>query len=299
MSTTRTIDTDVLRIAYKQRGPATAPVVLLLHGFPDDFRTWDAVSEQLVAAGYQTIAPSIRGCGDSVFLDADTPRSGQTTALAQDAIDLLDHLGIDKVVLVGHDWGARAAYLIAALWPARVERLVAISVGYETGIKPGNKIPAEQIHAYWYQWFFHSERGHEALQNNRREFCHYIWHAWSPTMQFSEADFECTAQSWDNPDWVAVVLHSYCFRWGAAPPDPRYAALEKQLEPQPQIGVPTTVLHGELDGAALVTSSENKEQYFSNLYQRRVLPGVGHYVPREAPSAIVDAVLTADSNGLS
>jgi pimeloyl-ACP methyl ester carboxylesterase len=286
-------ETETLRLAYEQRGPADAPVALLLHGFPDDFRTWDDVSTQLVAAGYQTIAPSMRGCGGSVFLDPNTLRSGQTTALAQDVIDLLDHLGIEKVTLVGHDWGARAGYLVAALWPERVERLVVASVGYETGIKPGDQLSPAQVHAYWYQWFFHSERGHEALKNNRREFCHYIWHAWSPTMLFTDADFERTAQSWDNPDWVDVVLHSYCFRWGAAPPDPRYAALEKRLEPQPKINVPTILLHGELDGASLVTSSEDKEQYFSGPYERRVLAGVGHYVPREAPSAIVDAVLGA------
>jgi pimeloyl-ACP methyl ester carboxylesterase len=287
---TRYVETETLRLAYEQRGPAHAPVALLLHGFPDDYQTWDEVATQLVAAGYQTIAPSMRGCGGSVFRDPDTPRSGQTTALAQDAIDLLDHLGIEKVTLVGHDWGARAGYLVAALWPTRVEKLVVASVGYETGI-PGDKIPVAQIHAYWYQWFFHSERGHEALKNNRREFCHYIWHAWSPTMQFTEAGFERTAASWDNPDWVEVVVHSYCFRWGAAPPDPRYAALEQQLEPQPQISVPTILLHGELDGASLVTSSEGKEQYFSGPYERRVLAGVGHYVPREAPSAIIDAIL--------
>lgn len=286
-----TLDTLTLRLAYERRGPADAPVALLLHGFPDDLRTWDAVAEQLVAAGYQTLAPSMRGCGGSVFLDSDTPRSGQTTALAQDAIDLLDGLGIEQVVLVGHDWGAHAAYLVAARWPERVERLVAISVGYETGIKSGDKIPVNQVHAYWYQWFFHTERGHEALKDNRREFCRYIWHLWSPTLPFDDATFERTAASWDNPAWVDVVLHAYCFRWGAAPPDPRYAALEKQLQPQPKIGVPTTVLHGELDGASLVASSEGKDPYFTGPYRRQVLPGVGHYVPREAPDAIVAAVL--------
>jgi pimeloyl-ACP methyl ester carboxylesterase len=288
-----TFDSPTLRIAYERRGPATAPVALLLHGFPDDLRTWDAVAEQLVAAGYQTLAPSMRGCGGSTFLDATTPRSGQTTALAQDAIDLLDHLSIEKVVLVGHDWGARAAYVLAALWPERIERMVVMSVGYETGIKPGDKMPVEQIHAYWYQWFFHSERGREALQNNRREFCRYIWHLWSPAWQFDEATFDRTATNWDNPDWVEVVLHSYRFRWGAANPDPRYAALEQKLAPQPTISVPTTVLHGEQDGASLVASSEGKEQYFSGPYKRRILPGVGHYLPREAPETIITTI-TAD-----
>ena len=291
LPTAYTFESPTLRLAYERRGPAHAPVALLLHGFPDDLRTWDAVAERLVANGYQTLALSIRGCGGSVFLGADTPRSGQSTALAQDAIDLLDHLGIDKVVLVGHDWGARTAYLLAALWPERIERMVAISVGYETGIKSGDKIPIEQVHAFWYQWFFHSERGHEMLEHNRREFCRYIWHLWSPTWQFDDATFARTADSWDNPDWVEVVLHSYRFRWGAAPPDPRYDALEKQLHPQPIISVPTTVLHGQLDGASLVTSSEGKEEYFSGPYKRHVLPELGHYVPREAPSAIVDAIL--------
>ncbi len=194
----------------------------------------------------------MRGCGGSIFLSRDTLRSGQTTALAQDVIDLLDHLGIKKVTLIGHDWGARASYLVAALWPRRVEKLVVASVGSETGIKPGNKIMTEQIHAYWYQRFFHTECGHEALKNNRSAFCRYIWHAWSPTMLFDKATFKRTAVSWDNPDWVEVVLHSYCFRWGAAPLYPRYAAPEEQLEPQPKISVPTIVLHGEQDGASLV-----------------------------------------------
>ena len=138
---------------------------------------------------------------------------------------------------------------------------------------------------------FHSERGHEALKENRRDSCRYIWHVWSPTMQVDGATFERTAKSWDNPDWVDVVLHAYCFRWGAAPPDPRYAALEKQLAPQPQISVPTTVLHGERDGASLVASSEGKEGCFTGPYARRVLAGVGHYVPRETPAAVVAAVL--------
>ncbi|NML65011.1 alpha/beta hydrolase [Hymenobacter sp. RP-2-7] len=291
MPTTHFIDTEVLHLEYQQNGPADAPAALLLHGFPDDYHTWDAVSAQLVAAGYQTIAPSMRGCAGSVFRAASTLRSGQTTALAQDAIDLLDALGLAKVTLVGHDWGARAGYLVAALWPERVEKLVVASVGYETGIKPGDEILPQQVHAYWYQWFFHSERGHEMLQNNRRDFCRYIWHLWAPTWQFGDAEFAQAAASWDNPDWVAVVLHSYRVRWGAAPPDPRYAALEAQLTPQPTISVPTILLHGELDGAALVASSEGKEQYFSGPYERRVLPGVGHYVPREAPEAIVASVL--------
>lgn len=286
-----TLDTSLLRLAYERHGPENAPVALLLHGFPDDYHTWDNIAGPLVAGGYQVLIPSIRGCAGTTFLAADTLRSGQVVAFAQDAIDLLDSLGIAKATVVGHDWGARAGYALAALWPERVERLVVMSVGYETGIKPGNKISPAQVHAYWYQWFFHSERGHEMLKENRREFCRYLWHLWSPSWQFTEAELDEATASWHNPDWVDVVLHSYCVRWGAAPPDPRYEALEKRLTPQPTISVPTLLLHGEQDGAALAASSEGKEQYFSGPYERRVLPGVGHYIPREAPATVVAAVL--------
>lgn len=288
-STTQFAQTKGLNIGYERQGNGT-PVVLL-HGWPDDVRTWDKVTGALTEGGYSTIAPYLRGYGATTFRDPSVVRSGQVVALAQDVIDLLDVLGLEKVVFVGHDWGARAGYALAALWPERIERLVTMASGYEAGIKPGQEIEPEQGRAYWYQWFLHTKQGQEALQNNPRGLCRYLWKTWAPHLQFSDAEFEATAASWENPDWVEMTLHSYRVRWGAAPKDPQYEALEARLEKHPSIAVPTLLLHGEEDGASLASSSEGQESSFTAGYRREVLPGVGHFVPRESPRKVIEAVL--------
>lgn len=282
------VETDSLRIAYEVRGDGK-PIVLL-HGWPDSVRTWDSVAPELAAAGYRTIAPSLRGYGGTSYRDG-VRRSGQIVAFAQDVIDLLNALNLDRVVFLGHDWGARTGYALAALWPERFERIVLLASGYETGIKPGDQIKPEQAAAYWYQWFWHTDRGREALERNRRDVCRFLWKTWSPHMKFTDAEFDATASAWDNPDWVETTLHSYRVRWGAAEKDPRYADLDARMGSHPTIRVPTTVLHGDADGATLVQSSAGQEASFSGGYRRRVLSGVGHFVQREKPSAVVDAVL--------
>ena len=287
-------ETHFLNIGYEINGEGTP--LLLLHGWPDDVRTWDKVTGALVQNGYQTIAPYLRGYGPTTFRHRHHMRSGQVVAFAQDAIDLLDALKIERAVVVGHDWGARAGYALAALFPDRVERLVALAGGYETGIMPGDQISPPQAHAYWYQWFWHTKQGEQAIEGNRRGVCRYLWKVWSPHMEFTEHEFETTAASWENPDWVAGVLHAYRVRWGAALPDPHYAKLEAQIEKHPKIGVPTTVLHGEEDGASLVASSAGKEASFTGPYERIVLPRVGHFIQRENPQAVIDAVLKGAGN---
>ena len=285
------IDTPLLRIGYESRGGDTAAkTAVLLHGWPDDARTWDTVADGLVAQGYRTIAPWLRGYGPTTFLNASSPRSGQVVAFAQDVIDLLDALHLDRVTFIGHDWGARTGYALAALFPRRFDRLIVLAAGYETGIKSGDKISPQQAEAYWYQWFWNTERGREALHGNRREFCKLLWQTWSPHLWFTDAEFEATAVAWDNPDWVAITLHSYRVRWGNAPRDPRYESLQRQLDKHPKIDVPTTVLHGDEDGASLVDSSADQENDFTGGYARTVLSGVGHFIQRENPAAVLAAV---------
>jgi pimeloyl-ACP methyl ester carboxylesterase len=194
-------------------------------------------------SGCRVIAPFLRGFGPTRFLHASTRRTGQPTALACDAGQLLDALEMPCVTVVGHDWGAWTAYVLAGLWPERVERLITLAVGYEIGIKSGAQLNYEQHRAYWYQWFFASERGVEALRDNRRELCDFLWRTWSPTWRFTESEFTETAHSWENPDWVEVTLHSYRVRWGNAAVDPRFGDLEERMKGQPSITVPTVQLH--------------------------------------------------------
>jgi pimeloyl-ACP methyl ester carboxylesterase len=236
--------------------------------------------------------PYLRGYGPTRFLSNDTPRSGQQAAIGKDLLDLLDALDLTRTALVGYDWGGRAACIVAALWPQRVQCLVSAS-GYTIQDIAASVLPAapDQEQRFWYQYYFHTERGRAGLAANRRELCRLLWRSWSPNWQFDEATFERTAVSFDNPDFVDVVIHSYRHRLGDAAGDPALDAIEQRLALRPPIPVPTIVLHGAASGVTPPGASEPHVRFFTGPYQRRVLPLVGHNVPKEAPHATRDAVL--------
>jgi len=287
---TKRVRTSCLEVAYEDRGSPQSEPVILVHGFPDDVRTWDGVVGPLGDAGYRTLTPYLRGFGPTRFLEKTASRSGQLAALGQDLIEFADAVGIERFTLVGHDWGGRAAYIAAALWPERVQGLVALSVGYGTST-PKDHISYDQARAYWYQWYFGLERGRAALERDRRALCRWLWEAWSPDWHFDDATFETTAGSFDNPDFVEVSIHSYRHRWGNAPGDHRYDEIEARMAKLPRIGVASTVLHGADDGATFPETSAGKERLYTGPYDRRVIGGVGHFVQRERPDAVVEAVL--------
>ncbi|MBA2691681.1 MAG: alpha/beta hydrolase [Rubrobacter sp.] len=283
------VETSRLEVAYEDNGDASAPPIVLVHGFPDDAKTWERVSKPLVEAGFRTIAPYVRGYGETRFLNDSTPRSGQIAALGSDLLEFTDALGLERFALVGHDWGARATYIAASMHPNRVSSLVNLAVGYGTN-DPGQRLSPAQTRNYWYQWYFNLKKGKAELDENRRAFCEHLWHAWSPNWNFSDDEFEKTARSFDNDDFVDIAIHSYRHRWANAEGDPEYDTLEERLAEPPKIHVPTTLLMGGADGATLAETSEEKEGFFTKEYERRVLPGIGHFIQREAPGAVVDAV---------
>lgn len=296
---TKSVRTPLLEIAYEERGAPEDPPVVLAHGFPDDARSWDAVSGTLAGAGYRTLAPYLRGFGPTRFLSDDTPRSGQPAALAQDLLEFADALGLERFVLVGHDWGATAAQSVAALHPERVERLVSF-LGYSlTWDAEGGGPPSyAQLHALWYQFLLNSGLGEGILRADRRGFCRYLWETWSPTWRFPEEEFGAAAPSFDNPDFAEVVLHAY--RYGSpfglsgdeAPGDPRYAELEAWLSAGPPIDVPTVVLQGADDSLeAEGPKPSASDRLFTGGFARRVVEGAGHFPHREKPGAVVEAVL--------
>lgn len=285
------VRTSFLDLAYEEGGSSTGLPVIMVHGFPDDVRTWDAVAPRLADAGCRILMPYLRGFGATRFLEQNARRSGQFTALACDIVDFADALGIERFLLVGHDFGARAAYIVAELWPERVQALVALSVGYGTS-GPQGQISPSQSRAYWYQWYFAMDRGWHALEADRRGFCRYLWKTWSPAWRFDDRTYEETALSFENPDFVEVVIHSYRHRWSIASGDPRYEDIEKRLAgSHRRIYVPTVVLHGAEDAATLAGDSESKEGFFAAAYSRHVLPAVGHFVQRERPHAVAEAIL--------
>jgi pimeloyl-ACP methyl ester carboxylesterase len=291
MKRAATIRTPTLEIAYEEHGEAGAPPVVLMHGFPDDVRTWDGVAAPLAAAGRRVIVPYLRGYGPTRFLDSGTPRSGEQAALGRDLMDLIEALRLERPLLVGYDWGGRAACIVAALWPERVRALVSLN-GYNIQNIAAATRPASALdeHRNWYQWYFNTARGQAGLEQNRRDLCRRLWRLWSPNWSFDEETFACTAASFDNPDFVAVVVHSYRHRYAAAPGDPALSAIEERLAAQPRIAVPAVVLHGECDAVDPPEGSADAERFFAGSYRREIVPVAGHFLPREAPEPVLRAV---------
>ena len=293
-SPTRNVDTGVLSIAYEDRGPSTGVPVILLHGFPDDVRAYDEVVPRLVQAGYRTLVPYLRGHGPTQFRDPAAPRMAEQAALGQDVIDFADVLKLPRFVVAGYDWGGRAAAIAAATNPDRVRGAVLVA-GYtiQNTVAPSRFTSAEAVQRLWYQWYFNTEQGRAGLEANRREICLHLWRQISPTWRFSDETFNRTAPSFDNPDFVDVVIHSYRHRIGNAPGEPRFRDVETRLAQRPPITVPSIVLYGADDGivrpAAVASAAERA--VFPGMVARRVVPGVGHFMPREAPADMASALL--------
>jgi pimeloyl-ACP methyl ester carboxylesterase len=287
------VDAGVLRVAFEESGAANGTPVVLLHGFPYDVHAYDAVTPILASAGCRVITPYLRGYGPTRFLSAETLRSGQQAVLAHDLLALMEALAIPRAVLAGYDWGGRAACIVAALWPERVRGLVT-GGGYNIQDIPGSARPQapENEFRHWYQYYFHGERGRTGLEQNRHALCRLLWKLWSPNWQFDDSTYQRTAASFDNPDFVEVVIHSYRHRFGLVHGDPAVEDTERRLTAQPRIAVPAVALDGGGDGVMPLGGSERHGRFFATKYERRVIPMVGHNLPQEAPQEFAAAVLS-------
>jgi pimeloyl-ACP methyl ester carboxylesterase len=286
------VNAGLLRVAYAEVGPPKGPPVILLHGWPYDICSFAEVAPLLAAQGYRVILPYLRGYGGTRFLSPGTMRNGQPAALAQDAIDLIDALKIDRAILGGFDWGARTADIVAALWPERVKGLVAVS-GYlissqEAGKQP---LPPQAELQWWYQFYFATERGRLGYEQNRKEFARLIWKLASPQWKFDDATFERSAAAFDNPDHVAIVIHNYRWRLGLAAGEPRYDGIEQRLAAAPTIAVPTITMEGDANGAPHPPPSAYAGKFTGKYEHRTIAGGIGHNLPQEAPAAFAQAVI--------
>ena len=291
------VNAGVLRIGYREFGPADGWSCVMLHGFPYDVEAYTKVAPVLAEAGARVIVPYMRGYGPTKFLCNDTPRSGEQAAFGADLLALLDALDIKHAVLGGYDWGGRAACVVTALWPDRVTALV---TGNSYNIQNIAKslqpaAPAAEA-AYWYQYYFHSERGRWGLTKDRRGIARLLWQMWSPNWDFDDATFDRSADSFDNPDFVDIVIHSYRHRYGLVPGDPAVAVIETRLAAQPPITVPTIAIDGTGDGVS--GSTEHHAHRFVGRYAYRTFAKAGHNLPQERPAewakAVIDARKLAD-----
>jgi pimeloyl-ACP methyl ester carboxylesterase len=289
----RSVATPVLDIGYEESGNSQAFPVILLHGFPDDVRAWDQVVPPLAAAGHRVLVPYLRGYGRTRFRDPNSPRMAEQAAIGQDLIDFADALKLPRFAVAGYDWGGRAACIAAALHPDRVRATVLVG-GYsiQNTIVPSRPAAPETERALWYQWYFNTERGRAGLEANRRGICRLLWETWSPTWRFTDDTFNRTAASFDNPDFVDAVIHSYRHRNINAPGEPRFVEVERRLAERPPISAPTIVLYGADDGLGRPPAESAQERAsFEKLVARRVVAGAGHFMPREKPEAVSSAML--------
>lgn len=293
------LQTETLDLAFERRGTLGGTPVVLLHGFPYDVRSFDEVAGQLAQAGLDVVVPHLRGFGATRFRSRSTMRSGQQGALAADVRDMIDGLELERPIVAGFDWGGRAACAAAVLWPEKMGGLVAIG-GYSVynAVSMASEPDEPELESRdWHQWYFQLERGRAGLTTYRRELALQLWREWSPRWDFDNATFDATAASFDNPDFVDIVVHSYRVRYGLENEDPTYAALEAILQTRPPIDAPTIVIDPTEDAVMPPLSREEHEINFSRLVDYRRTP-VGHNTPMEDPSAIVDAILDLAADGV-
>jgi pimeloyl-ACP methyl ester carboxylesterase len=289
------IDAGLLNVGYVEAGPENGQPVLLLHGWPYDIHSFADVAPALGAAGYRVIVPYLRGYGTTRFLSDDSVRNGQPAALAMDAVDLMDALRIDSAIIGGFDWGARTANIVGALWPDRCKGTVSVS-GYLVGGQEANRAPlppAAEL-AWWYQFYFATDRGRAGYDKYRRDFSKLIWQTASPKWNFDAATFDRSAAAFDNEDHVAIVIHNYRWRLDLAAGEPKYDELEEQLAKGPAVGVPTVTLEGDANGAPHPDPSAYASKFTGKYVHRTVPGGIGHNLPQEAPHAFTEAVFEVD-----
>jgi pimeloyl-ACP methyl ester carboxylesterase len=292
LGTPNQIAAGVLDVGYTDAGPVDGPVVILLHGWPYDVHSFLEVVPLLVSAGHRVVVPHLRGFGTTRFLASDARRNGQQAALALDVIALMNALRIDKAVVAGFDWGARTANIVAALWPDRCRGLVAVS-GYLIASREGNRTPLtpRAEYAWWYQYYFATQRGERGYREHTRDFARLIWGLASPAWRFDDVTFDRSARSFDNPDHVPIVIHNYRWRLGLDPGEPRYDPLEAALSKAPVIAIPTVTLQGDADGAPHPDSHAYAAKFVGRYAHRVVAGGIGHNLPQEAPRAFAQAVI--------
>ncbi len=288
----RQIDAGLLNMGYAEVGPASGPAVILLHGWPYDIHSYAEVAPILASSGFRVIVPLLRGYGSTSFLSSETPRNGQQAALAEDVLALMDALRIQRAVVGGYDWGARTANIVAALRPDRCAAMVSVS-GYLIGSKAANLRPLtpQAELAWWYQFYFATERGRAGYQANTRAFARLIWQMASPRWEFDEATFARSAAAFDNADHVAIVIHNYRWRLGLAEGESRYDAMEKTLATVPAITVPTITLEGDANGAPHPDPRDYARKFSGPYEHRTIRGGIGHNLPQEAPQAFAQAVI--------
>ena len=274
--------------AYLEAGPTGGPLALCLHGFPDLPRTWDRMLPALGDAGFHAVAPYMRGYAPSGFAPNGSYHVGD---LALDALALADAFGGDDTVLVGHDWGAIAAWTAAAYMPMRFRRIVALAVA-PASVLAGHMLQPEIIRNAWYQWFFQNPIAEAAVALDDFRFIDVLWESWSPGAPPDPEHVRAVKECLATDGVLEAALGYYRSTLGAAwnPPTDELAPIQGAMVSP--VEVPALYLHGSLDPIypPEIIDAASLETFVPDI-DYEVVDGVGHFLHLERPAAVIPRII--------
>lgn len=286
--------TSILSIEYYDSAPknGTAPVAILIHGFPYSIDTYVDVVPKLENEGFRVIVPFLRGFGNTTFLSTTTLRSAEQAALGKDVIDLMDALEIEKAIFAGYDWGTVVVNVAAALWPDRCSGMVAAnSYLIQNRQTAWNIAPASSYPVKWYYYVFLTPPGYSSLASDTKGWAEVLWSKNSPNWTYTEGQLDAASLAFHNPDYVDIATNFYRNRLLYAPGDPNYAELANALDKQPVITVPSVTLDPDQAVVFPATNGSTTSKYFSGPRKHHIVKGCGENIPLERPDVFANAVL--------
>lgn len=269
------LNANGLRFHYVEDGPIDGQLVVLLHGFPEFWYSWRHQLPVLAEHGMRVVAPDLRGYNLS-----DKPNgidSYDLDVLARDVVEIIAALGAERAMLVGHDWGGAVAWHVAARHPERVSRLAVLACPHPEIMAQALRRNLRQLRRSWYMFFFQLPFLPERLMSGRRVQEGLQAMTVRPGV-FSPEDLARYAEAAERPGAMHAALNYY------------RAGMRRRLrllhEPSPPVRVPTLLVWGEQDRALGVELTKGLEHHVSASWHVEVLPGVGHFLPQEAPEEI-------------
>lgn len=263
----------------------SGPLVLLLHGFPDHPRSWAGIMARFAAAGYRAVAPVMRGYAPDTRAPDGCYRDWAT---GSDAIALIEALGSESAVLIGHDWGASAAYAAARIAPHRLEALITLAVPFGRPLRHALIVDGDQQRRSWYWYFFQLPFAADAVAHDDFAFLARLWAEWSPGYRLPAEYWAVLKASFAVPGVLDETLAYYrqLFAPGPVPTPPAITARLAQ-----PIAVPTLYLHGRQDGCIGVDLGDAVDRaLFVGGYQRKIVEEAGHFLHLERPDEVFAAM---------
>ncbi len=265
----RYVEANGIRFAYLEEGKG--PLVLLLHGFPDTAHSWDPFRRLIADKGYRAVSPFMRGYHPTAIPDRDTDQ----VTLGRDALALIEALGESSAIVVGHDWGATAAYAAAALDPARVRKLFVVGIPHPATVK----ITLALIRGVQHFVFNKLPGAAQRFAKNDFEALPKLYLRWSPTWNPPPEELAPVRECFSHPESLDAAFGYY-----------RKLSFLLPAHLKKPIAVPTVAFAGLDDPAVTIADYERAAKMFSKGYEVERIPG-GHFLHREHPAEFAERLL--------